>query len=98
MFHGRSLFPHRSDVIKLHYAHPLKKPLHRAQLSVTDAWSAQSYLDMSPPSASTDHQIRTVTVDGQRYFVCLRVGYDGIEHVGRLRFTDMQTEVTYQDH
>ncbi|HEY3133671.1 MAG TPA: hypothetical protein VGJ47_03495 [Gemmatimonadaceae bacterium] len=53
---------------------------------------------MSPSSASTDHQIRTITVDGQRFFVCLRVGYDGIEHVGRLRFTDTQTEITYQDH
>lgn len=53
---------------------------------------------MSPGSASTDHQIRTITADGQKYFVCLRVGYDGIEHVGRLRFTDAKTEITYQDH
>jgi len=50
------------------------------------------------PSASTDHQIRTITIDGQKYFVCLRVGYDGIEYVGRLRFTDAKTEITYQDH
>src|SRR2546423_4995696 len=60
--------------------------------------AGRSLMRMSPPSASTDHQIRTITIDGQRYFVCLRVGYDGIEHVGRLRFTDVQTEVTYQDH
>jgi hypothetical protein len=53
---------------------------------------------MSPGSASTDHQIRTISLDGQKFFVCLRVGYDGIEHVGRLRFTDAKTEVTYQDH
>jgi hypothetical protein len=52
---------------------------------------------MSPSSASTDHQIGTVTIDGQKYFVCLRVGYDGIEYVGRLRFTNANTEVTYQD-
>ena len=51
-----------------------------------------------PPSASTDHQVRTITTDGQKYFVCLRVGYDGIEYVGRLRFTDAATEITYQDH
>ena len=53
---------------------------------------------MSPASASTDHQIRAITLDGQKFFVCLRVGYDGIEHVGRLRFTDAKTETTYQDH
>ena len=53
---------------------------------------------MSPSSSSTDHQIRTITLDGRKYFVCLRVGYDGIEHVGRLRFTDAETEITYQDH
>jgi hypothetical protein len=51
-----------------------------------------------PPSASTDHQIRTIVIDGQKYFVCLRVGFDGIEYVGRLRFTDASNEVTYQDH
>ena len=54
-------------------------------------------MDM-PSSSSTDHQIRTITIDGQKFFVCLRVGYDGIEHVGRLRFTDAKTEITYQDH
>ena len=53
---------------------------------------------MCPASASSDHQIRTLSIDGQKYFVCLRVGYDGIEHVGRLRFTDAVTEITYQDH
>ena len=51
-----------------------------------------------PSAASTDHQIRTITVEGQKYFVTLRVGYDGIEHIGRLRFTDATTEMTYQDH
>ena len=53
---------------------------------------------MSPASASTDHQIRAITLDERKYYVCLRVGYDGIEHVGRLRFTDAETEITYQDH
>jgi hypothetical protein len=49
------------------------------------------------PSAS-DHQIRIITLDGQQYAVTLRVGYDGVEHLGRLRFTDTATGVTYQDH
>lgn len=53
---------------------------------------------MSPPSASSDHEIRTITVDGQKYFVSLRVGHDGVEYLGRLRFTDTATEITYQDH
>ena len=37
-------------------------------------------------------------VDGEKYFVALRVGYDGIEYVGRLRFTDASTDIVYQDH
>ncbi len=65
---------------------------------VTDQPGTKSYLDMSPLSSSTDHQIRAITLDGRKYFVCLRVGYDGIEHVGRLRFTDAETEITFQDH
>jgi hypothetical protein len=65
----------------------------------------QKVLQMSPgfslqvmSSSSSDHQIRTLAIDGQKFFVCLRVGYDGIEYVGRLRFTDATTEITYQDH
>jgi hypothetical protein len=53
---------------------------------------------MSPASASSDHQIRTITVDGQNYFVSLRVVYDGIEYLGRLRFTDATSQITYPDH
>jgi hypothetical protein len=48
--------------------------------------------------ASADHPIRTITLDDQQYAVTLRVGYDGVEHLGRLRFTDAATGVTYQDH
>ncbi len=50
------------------------------------------------PSESSDNQIRTITVDGQKYFVSLRVINDGVEYVGRLRFTDATSEVPYQDH
>jgi len=53
---------------------------------------------MSPATSSTDHEIRKITVDGQSYAVSLRVGYDGVEYLGRLRFTDLATEITYQDH
>ena len=54
---------------------------------------------MTPtPSASTDNEIRTITVDGLEYFVSLRVINDGVEYVGRLRFTDASTDVAYQDH
>ena len=53
---------------------------------------------MSPATASTDHQIRTIDVDGQKYFVSLRVGYDGVEYIGRLMFTEAATEISYQDH
>lgn len=53
---------------------------------------------MSPSSGSSDHQIRPITVDGQKYFVSLRVGYDGVEYIGRLMFTDASTEIFYQDH
>jgi len=51
-----------------------------------------------PPSASSDHQIRTINIDGQKYYVSLRVGYDGVEYIGRLMFTDASTEIFYQDH
>jgi hypothetical protein len=53
---------------------------------------------MSPASAGSDHPIPTITVDGQKYLVSLRVVYDGVEYLGRLRFADAATEVTYQDH
>ena len=53
---------------------------------------------MSPPSATSDHPIRTITLDGEKYSVVLRVGYDGIEYLGRLRFTEASSGVTYQDH
>ena len=51
------------------------------------------------PAASTDHTIRTITVDGRKYNVILRVGYDGVEYVGRLRFTDATApDHIFQDH
>lgn len=48
--------------------------------------------------ASSDHEIRTITLDGQEYAVSLRVTYDGVEYLGRLRFMDATSGITYQDH
>src|SRR3954462_9299080 len=55
-------------------------------------------LKMMPTSGSSDHQMRTINIDGQKYYVSLRVGYDGVEYIGRLMFTDASTEIFYQDH
>lgn len=52
---------------------------------------------MSPVTATSDHAIRDITLDSEKYSVSLRVAYDGIEYLGRLRFTDT-TGTTYQDH
>ena len=59
---------------------------------------AAVFYRMKPAAASTDHQIGTITVDDLKYFVSLRVIHDGVEHVGRLRFTDTSSEISYQDH
>src|SRR5437870_13732590 len=59
---------------------------------------AAVFYRMKPAAASTDHQIGTITVDDPKYFVSLRVIHDGVEHVGRLRFTDTSSEIPYQDH
>jgi hypothetical protein len=53
---------------------------------------------MSPIAVSTDHQIRTIAIDGQKYFVSLRIRHDGVEHIGRLIFTEASTEISYHDH
>jgi hypothetical protein len=49
-------------------------------------------------SASTDHPIREITLDDQIYNVTLRVSYDGVEYLGRLRFMDTGSGITFQDH
>ena len=51
-----------------------------------------------PQSPASSHEIREITVDGQKYHVSLRVSYDGVEYLGRLQFTDDSSEITYQDH
>ncbi|HEV7596268.1 MAG TPA: hypothetical protein VGO33_14820 [Gemmatimonadaceae bacterium] len=50
-------------------------------------------------STNADHEIRVVTVDGHSYRVSLRVGFDGIEYIGRLWFIDvMDDQLSFQDH
>jgi len=53
---------------------------------------------MKRSTPSSDHQIRTIAVDGQKYLVSLRMRYDGVEHIGRLMFTEASTQIAYQDH
>ena len=48
-------------------------------------------------SATSDHHIREITLEDQHFSVSLRVSYDGVEYLGRLRFTG-PFEITYQDH
>lgn len=53
---------------------------------------------MAQPPATTDHPIREITLDDQKYSVSLRVSYDGVEYLGRLRFTDAASDIAFQDH
>lgn len=53
---------------------------------------------MSQPPASSDHEIRAITVDRQTYLVALHVTFDGVEYLGRLQFTHAPSQITYQDH
>jgi hypothetical protein len=53
---------------------------------------------MPRDSEYTDYPIRTILVDRQDYDVMLRVGFDGIEHVGHLWFTHVRSKLSYQDH
>ena len=43
---------------------------------------------MGSYSESSEHEIRVVSVDGQAYRAVLRVGFDGIEYIGKLWFID----------
>jgi hypothetical protein len=54
---------------------------------------------MSDASSSSAHSIGTIKVDDRKYAVSVRIGYDGIEYVGRLVFTEVgKPDVSYQDH
>jgi hypothetical protein len=54
---------------------------------------------MSQDSGATEHSIGKITIGGKEYTVSLRVGYDGVEHIGRLQFAETANpDVIYQDH
>ena len=54
---------------------------------------------MESSSASSEHEIRAVAVDGHVYRTTLRVGFDGVEHIGRLWFIDKtDSELAFLDH
>ena len=43
-------------------------------------------------SGHTQHTIRPITLDGKDYNVSLQLGYDGIEYIGQLWFSDPKDE------
>ena len=44
------------------------------------------------------HHLSTVEMDGKPITVSLRIAYDGIEHIGRLLFSDPETGEGIPDH
>ncbi|MEA2764613.1 MAG: hypothetical protein QOK07_1017 [Gemmatimonadaceae bacterium] len=54
---------------------------------------------MGSSSASSEHEIRLITVDGNTYRATLRVGFDGVEYIGRLWFVDqVESKLAFLDH
>ena len=54
---------------------------------------------MASGSASSEHEIRVIVVDGNTYRATLRVGFDGVEHIGRLWFVDqVDPKLAFLDH
>jgi hypothetical protein len=54
---------------------------------------------MGSSSASSEHEIRVIAVDGNTYRATLRVGFDGVEYIGRLWFVDqVESKLAFLDH
>ncbi|MDQ6871095.1 MAG: hypothetical protein M3037_03680 [Gemmatimonadota bacterium] len=54
---------------------------------------------MGPVSTSSEHEISVIAVDGNTYRATLRVGFDGVEHIGRLWFIDqVDSKLAFLDH
>jgi len=54
---------------------------------------------MGSTSASSEHEIRVITVDGNTYRAIVRVGFDGVEYIGRLWFIDqIDSKLAFLDH
>ena len=47
---------------------------------------------MTSDSGVTQHAISSITVDGKEYRVALRLAYDGVEYIGRLWFSDPNSD------
>ena len=55
--------------------------------------------DVGANSPNSEHEIRAVAVDGHSYRATLRVGFDGVEYIGRLWFIDeLDSGLAFQDH
>jgi hypothetical protein len=55
--------------------------------------------NMGLSAASSEHEIRVIAVDGNTYRTTLRVGFDGVEYIGRLWFIDkIDSELAFLDH
>ena len=54
---------------------------------------------MGSDSASTEHEVRMIAIDGHVYRVVLRVGFDGVEYIGKLWFVDeVDSKLAFLDH
>lgn len=54
---------------------------------------------MGSNSASSEHEIRVISVDGHAYRAVLRLGFDGIEYIGKLWFIDkVDSRIAFIDH
>jgi hypothetical protein len=54
---------------------------------------------MGSNASISEHEIRVIAVDGHKYRTTLRVGFDGVEFIGRLWFIDKaDTELAFLDH
>ena len=54
---------------------------------------------MGLSAASSEHEIRVIAVDRNTYRTTLRVGFDGVEYIGRLWFIDkVDSELAFLDH
>ena len=55
--------------------------------------------NMGLSAASSEHEIRVIAVDRNTYRTTLRVGFDGVEYIGRLWFIDkVDSELAFLDH
>src|ERR1700682_6190389 len=70
-----------------------------AQITPSERGCAMKPKHVGANSPNTEHEIRAVAVDGHTYRATLRVGFDGIEYIGRLWFIDeVDSQLAFLDH